>query len=154
MDKTIITQSKNGIYTTNIPAIKTNDSDNKDFISKVKYRKTNTNEINNSMFYVIQTNTSLVNNMCGDFQSLVYKVQNKTWDEFKNIVLTEGLGLDHELKKSTMLGKLKRQCDIVSEVLINDELHLEVIFECNNCKNDKTITKYYLVTESNFQRLL
>ena len=96
--------------------------------------------------YIIQTNTSINGNGVEiDFQSMMYKIPNKTWNEFKEYILSD----EYETIRiiGTMVGSLKPRLMKVVGVLINDDFHLRVKF--NNYKE----SKYYLVTDENFANL-
>lgn len=103
--------------------------------------------------YIIQTNTSLdKNNHPVDFQSMMYKVyRQQTWSEFKNYIISNKPSISTTVI-GTMLGANKPDNSKCIEVLINDDVHLEVIFQNNN--NLKFSSKYVLVTDEQFQNLL
>ena len=96
--------------------------------------------------YIIQTNTSINNaGIDMDFQSMMYKMPNKTWEEFKEYILSD----EYEIVSlvGTMVGSLKTRQRKVIDILISDDFHLEVEFD-NNMKS-----KYYLVEDRAFNVL-
>ena len=104
--------------------------------------------------YVIITNTSIVNNQYQDFQNLIFKPYQQTWEDFKKFILTENnLPNDDENKinKGTMIGNVKRKDWKITEILINDGHHLEIIV---SSYHRTTNVKYYMITEEQFSNLL
>jgi len=53
-----------------------------------------------------------------------------------------------------MLGYTKPHNCIIEEVLINDDIHLEVRLNYGEDNHIKTTSKYYMVTEEQFNNLL
>lgn len=94
--------------------------------------------------YVIQSN---INHK--DFQSLMYKVSDLTWEEFKEYILSE----NHDKTFiGTMAGATKLKNSKYVSLDINDEHHLRVKITRPDGFNH--ITEYYLVTDENFQNLI
>jgi hypothetical protein len=105
------------------------------------------------MFYVIQTNTSINNGSPVDFQSYMYKITNQTWEEFKQYIMSNE-DFTEKIIKGTMMGSTKPSNCIVEKVLINDEIHLEVIKTHGKDNHMKSNSKYYLVEENRFKNLV
>ncbi|BAO04723.1 uncharacterized protein CBO05P1_004 [Clostridium botulinum B str. Osaka05] len=105
------------------------------------------------MFYVIQTNISLNNyKKPQDFQSLMYKISNQTWEEFKEYILSDE-DFTEKLIKGTMIGYTKPKNCIIEDILINDDFHLEVNISYRS-DNHMTNVKFYKVSEDDFKNLL
>ena len=97
--------------------------------------------------YIIQTNTSINGDEVEiDFQSMMYKIPNNTWSEFKEYILSD----EYETIRisGTMVGSLKPRLIKVIDILTNNDFHLRVKFDNN------TESKYYLVTDENFANLV
>ena len=94
--------------------------------------------------YVIQSNISRQ-----DFQSMMFKVEDLTWEEFKQYILSD----NYDKKFSgTMKGKIKLK-DCKYEMLeINDEYHFRIKITREN--GDSYISELYLVTDDNFKNLI
>jgi hypothetical protein len=96
--------------------------------------------------YIIQTNISMNNaGVEVDFQSMMYKMPNETWEEFKKYILSDEYEIVNLI--GTMVGSPKAKQRRVIEILINDDFHLEVEFD----RNIKS--KYYLVEDKAFNIL-
>jgi hypothetical protein len=100
--------------------------------------------------YIIQTNTSFdKNNKPVDFQSMMYKIKNQNWHEFKDYILSTEADTG-KVFHGTMIGCTKPKFAI-AQPIINDDFHLEI----NIIKYDssKMNIKYYMVTDEQFQGL-
>lgn len=106
------------------------------------------------MMYVIQTNTNiLINNTMGDFQSLMYKINQQTWEEFKEYILSEK-SYAEKIVNGTMIGSAKPTNHKVISVLIDDDYHLEIVTSHGKDNQFVTNSKYYMVNDENFNRLI
>lgn len=78
--------------------------------------------------YIIQTNRNTV-----DFQSCMYEIKSQTWEEFKDYILSNEQFTAKVITTtfSDYPAKTKRDNIKVIKALINDDFHLEVIFEDN-----------------------
>jgi hypothetical protein len=108
------------------------------------------------MFYVIQTNTSLTNdNKAVDFQNCSYKISDKTWEEFKNDILSENQSM--EVKTTMGTGKLNpKHCCKIKQILINDDFHLEAIKEwkiSDNKIHGNINVKYYMISAEAYKSI-
>jgi hypothetical protein len=101
--------------------------------------------------YIIQTNTNFVNDKLGDFQSLMYGIDKLTWDEFKEYILSSET-INVNLLRGTMKGSIKATNWKVEEILINDDIHLEIIAVYGKY-NFRVNVKYYMVTNEAFKGL-
>jgi hypothetical protein len=93
----------------------------------------------------------MVNDIFCDFQSLIFRVTKLTWEEFKDYILNDKSDNTNMLR-STMDGKIKPTNVKIEKVLINDDIHLEII-TIHGKYNFKTNVKYYMVTDEAFSNL-
>jgi hypothetical protein len=94
--------------------------------------------------YVIQSN---INHQ--DFQSMMYKVTDLTWEEYKEYMLSNNYGKEII---GTMQCKLKLK-DCTYETLdINDDYHLRL--KITRPDGFSYVSECYLVTDDNFQNLI
>lgn len=100
--------------------------------------------------YIIQTNTSIVNDKPMDFQSLMYKINKQTWEEFKEYIISNE-DYTEKIINGTMIGSTKPLGYKTESVVIDDNFHLEVIMVKNGIKVN---SKYYLVTDEQFKNLI
>lgn len=93
------------------------------------------------MFYVIQTNRT---------QSRIIKIKNMGWKEFKNKIINQKEDDPvFEIHNSTMRGCILPRFTKISEIPINDDIHLEIKFKIWN--GDNVISHFYKVGESHFE---
>lgn len=92
--------------------------------------------------YVIQTNRNII-----DFQSCMYEIKNQTWEQFKDYILSNEQFTSKVLTTtlSDYPAKTKRDNIKVKKALINDDFHLEVMFE------DNQISSYMKVNNEFFK---
>lgn len=97
------------------------------------------------MTYIIQTNTSIDNlGIPRDFQSMIFPYES--WDKYRNDLLNEHM--IHEIIHGTLTGNIKPRRSKIEEIIINDDLHLEIII-CNGFV--RTNIKAYKVDKERFQ---
>lgn len=75
--------------------------------------------------YIIQTNRTMI-----DFQSYIYEIKDKTWEEFKEYILSEYSMKNKYLNKLNEYWAIRPRDEYayVERVNINDDIHFEVIF--------------------------
>lgn len=78
--------------------------------------------------YIIQTNRTMV-----DFQSYIYEVKEKTWEEFKEYIMSEYSIRNKYLNKLNEYWSIRPREELayVKRVNVNDDIHFEVVFSCN-----------------------
>lgn len=77
---------------------------------------------------IIQTNRTMI-----DFQSYIYDIKDQTWNSFKNYILNEDYYKNKALNDLNNIYKFRPKDSFVEKVNINDNFHLEVIF--NNSRS-------------------
>ena len=96
--------------------------------------------------YIIQSNINKE-----DFQSIMYKVTDLTWEEFKEYILNNDDSTKREFI-GTMEGIHKPKNCKIKVADINDEHHLRV--SITRGSGIIYTSEYYLVTDENFQNLI
>jgi hypothetical protein len=84
-----------------------------------------------------------------DFQSYMYEVKEKTWEEFKEYILNEDSWVKIRASSTTLsyhTANPRRGDLYVIKETINDDRHLEVIF------SDNTSSSYMKVDNEFFNR--
>jgi hypothetical protein len=97
--------------------------------------------------HIIQTNISKI----GDFQSMIYKIAEQTWDEFKDYILSTESFTDKIVYSTMGIATTKPKNIKEVEEIINDDFHLKVYFkrDINSC-----YVNYFKVENDNFDKFL
>jgi hypothetical protein len=76
--------------------------------------------------YIIQTNRTMT-----DFQSYIYEVKEKTWEEFKEYIQSEYSIRNKYFNELNKVWAMKPRDDnyaYIERINVNDDRHFEVIF--------------------------